>query len=567
MAMTQESALKTLKTGANVFITGEPGSGKTYVINEYVSYLRGRGISPAITASTGIAATHIGGMTIHSWSGIGIKKTLTPYDLDKIATNERTSKRISRAKVLIIDEISMLSPDTLNSIDMVCREVRKSQDSFGGLQVVFVGDFFQLPPVRKLTESERDPDLFNDRGEFAFDSSAWSEAKPLVCYLSEQYRQSDEIFLGLLRAIRNCSVRDEHRKHLNARVAVLDEKKHQSITKLFPHNENVDSLNERELKKLAGREYRFDMKSFGRPMLVEALKRGCLSPEELRLKIGAVVMFTKNNFEEGFVNGTLGKVIDFDSDTGLPVVKTRKGEIINVEEMEWTVEENGAVLAKVVQLPLRLAWAMTVHKSQGITLDSAYIDLRQAFVEGQGYVALSRVRELSGLHLAGYNEESLKVHQRVTAKDAELQALSLEVDEIFRKMSDEEVLAMHVNFIKACGGSETAGGMKQDGSHGRKSGKEKTLESIRNGLRVEEIAERSGLTMGTIIKHIEDSLLKGKLSRSEIRYLIDGRESEIREVHEALASSAEGRLKPVFENLEGKYSYDFIRLARLLFAP
>src|SRR3989337_1132722 len=159
--MTQEQALTILKTGTNVFLTGEPGSGKTHTINQYVAYLRERDIEPAITASTGIAATHIGGMTIHSWSGMGIKTKLDKYDLDKIASTEYIAKRVLRAKVLIIDEGSMLLSETLSMIDAVCREIKRSPDPFGGLQIILVGDFFQLPPivnpVRNRTQTPASP--------------------------------------------------------------------------------------------------------------------------------------------------------------------------------------------------------------------------------------------------------------------------------------------------------------------------------------------------------------------------------------------------------------------------
>jgi len=147
--MTQEEALAILKTGANVFLTGEPGAGKTHTINEYAAYLRSHGIEPSITASTGIAATHIGGMTIHSWSGIGIRNYLDKYELDKITTTEYLVKRIRRAKALVIDEVSMLGPETFSMVEAVCRDIRQNNDAFGGLQVILVGDFFQLPPIIK----------------------------------------------------------------------------------------------------------------------------------------------------------------------------------------------------------------------------------------------------------------------------------------------------------------------------------------------------------------------------------------------------------------------------------
>src|SRR3989344_3823506 len=184
--MTQETALSILKTGKNVFLTGEPGAGKTHTINRYVAYLRKRGIEPAITASTGIAATHIGGMTIHSWSGIGIKTMLDKRELDRFASNKYVAPRIRRAKVLILDEVSMLAPETLSMIDAVCRSVRQSVEPFGGMQVVLVGDFFQLPPVVIKMES-REPVqtelIERPKARFAYDSSAWMRADLSSCYL------------------------------------------------------------------------------------------------------------------------------------------------------------------------------------------------------------------------------------------------------------------------------------------------------------------------------------------------------------------------------------------------
>ncbi|MDP3697026.1 MAG: AAA family ATPase, partial [Candidatus Taylorbacteria bacterium] len=204
--MTQEIALSILKTGKNVFLTGEPGSGKTHTINRYVAYLKEHGIDPAITASTGIAATHIGGMTIHSWSGIGIKKELSPADFGRVVSLRRASARVKKAGVLIIDEISMLDAKTINLIDTVCRAIKRSQEPFGGIQVVLVGDFFQLPPVRREDEEPY---------KFAFESEAWMSANLSVCYLTEQYRQSDPKFLGVLSAIRSGQVLQEHRQCLD----------------------------------------------------------------------------------------------------------------------------------------------------------------------------------------------------------------------------------------------------------------------------------------------------------------------------------------------------------------
>jgi GTPase SAR1 family protein len=249
--MTQNEALDILKTGVNVFLTGEPGSGKTHTINEYVNYLRDRDVEVAITASTGIAATHIGGMTIHSWSGIGIKNILDKYDLDKIASNEYVSKRIRRAKVLVIDEISMLSSGTLSMVEAVCREVKQNSDAFGGLQVVFVGDFFQLPPIVKKEEKNPQATLMEDEdvSVFACDGRAWEAARPIVCYISEQYRQDDVDFLEILSAIRNDAFDEMHfEKILSRKIEKKDFPK--DVPKLFSHNINVDFVNTETLSKI-----------------------------------------------------------------------------------------------------------------------------------------------------------------------------------------------------------------------------------------------------------------------------------------------------------------------------
>ncbi len=454
--MTQEQALQILKTGANVFLTGEPGAGKTHVINEYASYLRARHIDPAITASTGIAATHIGGMTIHSWSGIGIRPYLDRYELDKIATTEYLTKRVGRAKVLIMDEISMLSPETLDTVDLVCRTIRQSDEAFGGLQIIFVGDFFQLPPVVKNQTMQNAQHMLwqEEKPRFAFEANAWQRAKPVVCYLTEQHRQDDDVFLGVLSAIRQNQIADYHLASIKARYITPD-KMPDIAVKLYTHNVDVDRTNDAMLATISAKPMTYEMSTKGKSALVAALQKGCLSPEKLVLKIGAKVMFTKNNQREGYVNGTLGVVEDFDKYMALPIVRTHDGRKIMVEAMDWSIEENGKVRAKISQLPLRLAWAITVHKSQGMSLEEAIMDLRDVFEFGQGYVALSRVRRLSGLHLLGWNEQTFQVHPLVLLKDREFRDSSNAAEVTFANLTPQELQTMHKNFIKACAGDET----------------------------------------------------------------------------------------------------------------
>ena len=452
--MTQGEAVAILKTGANVFLTGEPGSGKTHTINTFVAWLRSCGIDPAITASTGIAATHIGGMTIHAWSGIGIREQLNDYDLDQLTQNERLVKRVRGTHTLIIDEISMLSATTFSMVDMVCRALRNNQDPFGGLQVVLVGDFFQLPPIQRARrDMPQQSEMFVDEDEsssvFACGSRAWRMLNPIVCYLSEQHRQEDGTFLELLSAIRSGEVTREHKTLLETRRV---EAKSVDITHLYSHNADVDRINDIELGKIKAEVRTFLMTSQGSAGLVATLKRGCLSPETLSLRKGARVMCTKNDVAGKYVNGTIGIVKGFVTDSGFPVVETKDGRTIVVDPVEWAVSDGGKVLAKIVQVPLRLAWAITVHKSQGMSLDAAHMDLSSAFEYGQGYVAISRVRTLAGLSLGGINARALEVHPEIRERDFEFREASEQAREIFAEMNADELAKLQENFIRASGG-------------------------------------------------------------------------------------------------------------------
>jgi len=438
--MTQEEALTILKTGANAFLTGEPGSGKTYTINRYIAWLRERGVEPAITASTGIAATHVGGMTVHSWSGIGIKRDLTEWDLEALLEREPLVRRVRAAKVLIIDEVSMLDAQLLTLVDRATRTLRGQELPFGGLQVIFVGDFFQLPPVSK-----------GEASKFAFESPSWDEANLIYCYLSEQHRQEDDAFLQLLGALRAGELDTVHYEMLQARA---QEPKDALVTRLFPHNADVDRINDAALATIAAPARVFAMQSEGATPLVEALRRGCLSPEVLNLKEGASVMFTRNNFEHGYVNGTLGTVTGW-STQGFPLVKTRGG-VIEASPEEWRIDDRARTLAKITQVPLRLAWAITVHKSQGMSLDAALMDLSQAFEYGQGYVALSRVRALEGLYLSGFNQRALEVHPAILERDMDFKKLSDGARTGFAAMPAAEVAALQKQFLAAIGGKDPA---------------------------------------------------------------------------------------------------------------
>jgi len=410
--MTQRDALDLLKLGYNIYLGGSAGSGKTYLLKKYIQYLKHNKVGIGITASTGIAATHLNGRTIHSWCGMGIKNTLTQADIRALLDKPYLKSNFLKTKVLIIDEISMLHVYQLEMVDMICKAFKQNDLPFGGLQVVLCGDFFQLPPVSKNGEDNK----------FVYESQIWKDMDIRICYLHEQHRQEDKIFLKVLSDIRTNSVTEETKQILLRRYNQQVDGKI-IPTKLYTHNVDADSINNTELGKIEEKPQIYKTESKGIEIMVEVLKKNCLAPEILILKKGAAVMFVKNNFDKGYVNGTLGKVIGFDKND-YPVVETYDKRRIIASPEKWTIEENNEQLAEIIQIPLRLAWAITVHKSQGMSLDSAQIDLSKTFEYGMGYVALSRVRRLNGIKLMGINDRAFQINSEIVELDKKLIDLS-----------------------------------------------------------------------------------------------------------------------------------------------
>jgi ATP-dependent DNA helicase PIF1 len=406
--MNQGLALEVMLSGESVLLTGPAGAGKTFVLNQFIRLAKSDGKHVSVTATTGLAATHLGGTTIHSWAGIGVNDHVPDGFAEHVAKGRR--EIIESTDVLIIDEISMLHDFRLDMIDQVCRLVRRKDEPFGGIQLIMSGDFFQLPPINRGDSRA---------GGFVVHSNVWQELDPTICYLEEQHRQDDEELLEILNALRGGEIRRHHAEKLLARVdAVAD--KDLVLTELHTVNVDVDRINELKLDELPGDELNYTQITTGSDNYVENLQRSVLAPSTLRLKKGALVMAVKNALDRKYANGSIGTVIDFEPSTEYPVIEFRNGRIVTMMPDTWERRDGDKKRASITQIPLRLAWAITVHKSQGMTLDAARIDLRKAFVEGMGYVALSRVKNLSNLYLSGINRMALAVSEDAKLIDGDL---------------------------------------------------------------------------------------------------------------------------------------------------
>ena len=556
--MNQEKALAILKSGKNIFLTGSAGTGKTYVLNKYIKYLKERRVPVSITASTGIAATHLEGTTIHAWSGIGIKNSLTTRNLQDLRKKKYLKKNIDKSKVLIIDEISMLHNKQLNMVNEVLKFFRETPEAFGGIQLILCGDFFQLPPIGDYGETNRD--------KFSFMSQSWLDANLTICYLTDQYRQTDNKLNQILNEIRTGNISQDSKEILSSNQVELDV---DEPTKLFTHNVDVDRINIQHLNSIKGKKENYKASIKGNLKLAETVKRSIMAPEKLELKIGSKVMFVKNNHEKGYLNGSLGNVIRYDSD-GLPVVRLLNGYEITAEHEDWRIEdESGKMLVSFQQVPLRLAWAITVHKSQGMTLDAAEMDLSKTFEKGQGYVALSRIKSLSGLNLTGYNSIALEVDELALKADKRFQELSIVAE---YKNEGKELEKEALQFIKKSGGISNLDEIAENKRNIKKGNKTKkkstylvTKQLIDKGYNLHEIAKERELTMGTVSTHlirISDLYPNTDLARFKPDSKIISKVKKARNaILKANPNENKISLKPIFDKLNGEISYGDIKLS------
>lgn len=405
----QKLVIQEISQGSNILVTGGAGTGKSFLLNYLKRHYGQLGL--AVTASTGIAAVNIGGSTIHSWAGIG----LANLPIDQIIANlfsgkmSKIRRRIKETRILAIDEISMISANLFEILDQVLRAVRENNKPFGGLQILLFGDFLQLAPITRYGDEEQN---------FCFTSQSWKNLDLQTFNLQEIFRQHDKKFIKILNNLRFGNLDEDDLEQLNLRLKANDDNLAIKPTILTSHNAKAAQINEFELKKIPREEKSFEAKYFGEASKVELLRKNCLAAESLKLKVGAQVMMIKNTFQkEGIINGSLGVVQDFSPKKLYPIVEFANGKILTIAPEEWIIDrfdhdaKQVITEAAVTQIPLILSWAITIHKSQGLTLDKISCDLSNIFSAGQAYVALSRARSLDSVFISSIDFKKIITNQ------------------------------------------------------------------------------------------------------------------------------------------------------------
>lgn len=529
----QTKALDVLERQGNVFLTGAAGTGKSYLLDRY---LRGKGSDDfPIVASTGAAAVIVGGRTFHSFFGLGIMEGGPAAAVETALRSRRVLNRLQRASCVIIDEISMLSGVMLMAADAVARRARQSNEPWGGLRIIAVGDFAQLPPVTPGAQTK----------DWGFLHAAWEQSDFEPALLSTVMRTQDTEFLEILNFVRdgvvNDRVHDFLNRHIHASSETID------ATRLYPHRAKADAYNVLRLQTLPGKEYAVDTRYVGHERYLDSAKRNLPIPDTLLLKVGALIMMRKNDVsgEYKFVNGSLGHVLEVEEE--LLHVRLFTGEDIEVEKYKFlSLDGDGNEVMQAWNFPVSLAWATTIHKAQGATLDRMIVDLHQLWEPGQAYVALSRVRSGSGLLIERWSPSSIRADALVTSFYDSLadRAKKYKPRAVFEVTKQPEAAATP---------SRSALSL-----HERI---EKTRRLLEERKDLAFIAQECGMTVATVLKYIEKLIGKGEAP--SIGYLIQNirHAEQIRELYEERGLSS---MREAFEALKGKVSYDDLKIVKVV---
>lgn len=395
----QQKGLEVLHSGENVFLSGGAGCGKSFLIRHFLNEVNSKEMP--MLASTGAAAVLVGGRTFHSFFGLGILDGGPQAAFERASLDGKVMSRLKRVEGFILDEVSMISGQTLAVAEALAREARKSHLPWGGMRVIVVGDFAQLPPVTKT--GPRD---------WCFRNEVWERSGFSPVILNSNQRIKDDEFLRILNFVRSGKVSKEVESFLDQRIIEHDED--DECPRLFPRRDQADYLNSKKLAQLPGQEFVSDSIYLGSERHIQVLQKNSPLPDKLVLKEGCRVMFLQNDPGLRWVNGTVGTVAECRVDRLL--VQKGRGKIYEVDRAQFALQDaEGNVLASVINFPVKLAYATTIHKSQGATLEALWVDLTRLWEPGQAYVALSRLKDASGLKLIGWNPKSIIVDPQVEA--------------------------------------------------------------------------------------------------------------------------------------------------------
>ena len=454
--------LSLLKNGENVFLTGFAGTGKSYILNKLKERFKKQ---LTITSTTGIAAVNVKGQTIHSWAGVGLCRNPIARTVEKIKSRKTQLNLIQNCKILAVDEISMLNIEAFEYINEVLKNLRESSEPFGGIQVLFIGDFYQLPPVEKEETLER---------RYCFDSPVWNELNLQNIVLKKNYRQSEEKFINALAHMRENCLEIDDIELFKSRMIDSDTSE-ANILHIFSTNEEANRYNNAKFNQIEepikifsaedgvfrGKNLVTDGFTESESYILEVFSKNCRAEKEIVLKLGARVMLLMNmDFNKGLINGACGVIQKF-NDKSI-VIKFDNGIEAAIPQNTFEYFYNDRVVAQRIQYPLRLAYGITIHKSQGMTLDKLVVDCARIFERGQAYVAMSRVKTLSGLYLKNFEPAKVFVDSKVAkfyknlqeVKDVVLcqQSLFDEVEDVGELIGFDEAKLIVLDCIKEFSG-------------------------------------------------------------------------------------------------------------------
>lgn len=532
----QTSALDKLEREGNIFLTGAAGTGKSFLLDRYLKDKSSAAFP--IVASTGAAAVLVGGRTFHSFFGLGIMEGGLHAAILRAAKNKKLITRLLSAQCVIIDEVSMLSGMTLFAAEQIARRVRGRDEPWGGLRIIAVGDFAQLPPVTPGGQQK----------DWAFLHDVWRASAFHPALLSTVMRTKESEFLTILNHVRKGEVNEHVRDFLNRHMDATEDQ--EEGTRLYAHRAKADEYNLRRLDGLNARLHSVRTLYEGDERYLDNAKRAMPIAEELHIKENALVMMRKNDpsFQRLYVNGSLGHVKQIEEE--LLHIELFTGETIEVQKEKFSyLDGDGRELLCAWNFPVSLAWATTIHKAQGASLDRMTVDLSSLWEPGQAYVALSRVRSPAGLSIERWSPNGIRAEPLVTDL---YDSLALEsqnyvprpfftITEVSRADDDDESY-----------------------SPARSSGKkEQRLHEVRGLIEkktpLDEMAQAAGVKVDRVLLYIEEFLKAG--DGVHIAYLMDGVPDGQR-IREAFEEHGVERLKPVFEALGEEYSFTELRTVR-----